>query len=515
MTFPGQKALDNVDLEVRSGEIHALLGQNGCGKSTLIKVLTGYHRPDPGVKYWLSGSPAKLARGGLVSHDGKQLEIRAVHQDLGLVEKLNAVDNIALVAGFCESKGGTVSWSKQERLTRNLLARVGGADIDIREPLARCDPLHRTLVAVARVLAGWKADSGLLILDEPTAPLQAEHVDRLFGVIDGLRSREKQQQDISIIYVSHRLPEIFRISDRLTVLRGGKVVANRTTSAVNHDQLVGLMLGEAAEEMVSRHGRPDPRPAVSETGQRPRCVVRNLRAATIEDLSFSIRPGEILGFAGVVGSGVEQLPYLLAGAAPSAAGSLQIDDEQVDLAKLTPRRARQLGIALVPADRPREGLVLTSTIRDNITLGVLRQFQRRGWLIDSRETQFARSWGARLDLSPNDPSRPVKLLSGGNAQKVSIGKSLAVSKNLLLLAEPTVGVDVGAKNLIYEYLRRESIDSGTPMIVCSSDTLDFTSLCTRVLILNHGRIAHEFSGIEISENNLLRAVLKPEESTDD
>jgi ABC-type sugar transport system ATPase subunit len=237
-TFPGQQALKDVSLEIAQGEVHALLGQNGCGKSTLIKALTGYHQPDPGLKVWLGDKEAHLAHGKVVAKDGEEIEIRAVHQDLGLVDRLNAVDNIGLVIGFSSASAGNIGWRDQANRTRELLGRVGASDLDIWRPLDQCDKLHRTQVAIARVLASWETERGLVVLDEPTASLQAQEVDRLFAVVEEIR-----RSGISVLYVSHRLAEIFRIADRLTVLREGRLIGTRRVSEVDHEGIVSMMLG--------------------------------------------------------------------------------------------------------------------------------------------------------------------------------------------------------------------------------------------------------------------------------
>src|SRR6201996_415015 len=360
-TFVGQKALDRVSLEIAQGEVHALLGQNGCGKSTLIKVLTGYHQPDSGVRVWLGGKEARLAHGKLVAEDGEQIEIRAVHQDLGLVDRLNAVDNIGLVIGFDSAAAGKISWREQARRTRELLARVGAADLDIWRPLDQCDKLHRTQVAIARVLATWESDRGLVVLDEPTASLQAQEVDRLFEVVEEIR-----RSGISVLYVSHRLAEIFRIADRLTVFREGRLIGTREVAEVDHDGLISMMLGstdalEADSETVAAEASVRSTPAA----QRPvRLRVEGLTSKELAGLSFDVHEGEILGFAGVVGSGQEELPYLLVGSHKAASGTLPIGDDEHALSTMSPRRAKRLGLGLVPADRATQALIMQLSVSE-------------------------------------------------------------------------------------------------------------------------------------------------------
>jgi ribose transport system ATP-binding protein len=504
-TFVGQKALDRVSLEIAQGEVHALLGQNGCGKSTLIKVLTGYHQPDPGLKVWLGDKEARLGHGKLTASDEEQIEIRAVHQDLGLVDRLSAVDNIGLVIGFSSARTGNIGWREQAQRTRQLLARVGAADLDIWRPLDQCDKLHRTQVAIARVLATWETEHGLVVLDEPTASLQAQEVDRLFEVV-----KEIRRSGISVLYVSHRLGEIFRIADRLTVLREGRLVGTREVSSVDHDGLISMMLG-STDALAS-----DVETAAVEAGveaspgsSRPvRLRVEGLRSRELAGLSFDVHEGEILGFAGVVGSGQEELPYLLVGSHKAAAGTLRIGDDEHDLSTMSPRQAKRLGLGLVPADRATQALIMQLSVSENMTLPTVSGFERGGRLRKRDEEDFTHRWGERLELSPNNPQMVVSLFSGGNQQKVVLGKAMSVGRTALILAEPTAGVDIGAKALIYNYLRREAA-AGTVMIVCSSDVTDLTEVCTRVIALRNGEIVGVLDREEITEDAITRSILAP------
>jgi ribose transport system ATP-binding protein len=502
-TFVGQKALDRVSLEIATGEVHALLGQNGCGKSTLIKVLTGYHQPDPGLRVWLGEKEARLSHGKVVAEDGEQIEIRAVHQDLGLVDRLNAVDNIGLVIGFSSVAGGNIGWREQARRTRELLARVGASDLDIWRPLDQCDKLHRTQVAIARVLASWETERGLVVLDEPTASLQAQQVDRLFEVVEEIR-----QSGISVLYVSHRLGEIFQIADRLTVLREGRLIGSRKVAEVDHEGLISMMLGstdalEADAETAAAVVEASP------PSERPvRLRVDGLTSRELSGLSFSIHEGEILGFAGVVGSGQEELPYLLVGSHQATAGQLRIGEDEHDLSAMSPRRAKRLGLGLVPADRATQALIMQLSVAENITLPTVSSFERGGRLRQRDEEEFAHGWGERLELSPNSPQKVVGTFSGGNQQKVVLGKAMSVGSTALILAEPTAGVDIGAKALIYNYLRREAA-AGTVMIVCSSDVTDLIEVCTRVIALRNGEIVGELHGEGITEDAITRSILAP------
>lgn len=510
-TFPGQRALDQVDLELRAGEVHALLGQNGSGKSTLIKVLTGFHEPDSGVRVRVDGREAAFTRTGPAPLDGDVLNVRAVHQHLGLVSQLSVVDNVALVTGYQRGVGGRVDWSDQVRLTRDLLSRVGLDGLDVHTSVGLITPLERTQVAIARALHGWEEGThGLLILDEPTAALPAEQAESLFGLVRRLRDA-----GVAIVYVSHRLDDLVAIADHVTVLRDGKSVATTSMRGLTHDDLVGLMLGKeaaaSAHAVVRSHSTAEfaAPVAVPTTGRTLR--VSGLAGAELRGIDFTVAPGEVVGITGIVGAGQDELPYLLVGARKAAAGTVEIDGTTYQVAGLTPRRATKLGVALVPADRAAEAVVPMTDITDNITLPRLRNFARGGWLRRSAERQEACDWIERLSIQPQNPAKLVTELSGGNAQKVVLARWLAVARNALLLAEPTAGVDIGAKSLIYTHLRAASA-AGLPIVVCSTDAMDLEQLCTRVLVLGDGRLKAELTGADVNEDTINHAVLSAMEA---
>ncbi len=507
-TFPGQRALDRVDLQLRAGEVHALLGQNGSGKSTLIKVLTGFHEPDEGVRVRVAGQEGAFTRTGPAPLDGSVLNVRAVHQHLGLVSQLSVVDNVALVTGYLRGRGGRIDWAAQERLTRDLLARVGLEGLDVHTTVDVISPLERTQVAIARALHGWGEDAqGLLILDEPTAALPAEQAEDLFTLVRRLRD-----SGVAIVYVSHRLDDLVSIADHVTVLRDGHSVATTSMEGLTHDDLVGLMLGhEAAEKAhaVVRSHATIPRQVEVPSGVGLR--VRGLAGAELQGLDLTVGPGEVVGVTGLVGAGQDELPYLLVGARRATAGTIEIEGTSYDVATLSPRRAAGLGLALVPADRASEAVLPQTDIADNITLPRLRAFRRGGWLRRSLEREEAVRWIKRLSIQPQNPHKLVTELSGGNAQKVVLARWLAVARTGLLLAEPTAGVDIGAKSLIYSHLRAAAAD-GLPIIVCSTDAMDLEQLCTRVLVLADGQVKAELTGTDIAEDTINHAVLSATEA---
>jgi ribose transport system ATP-binding protein len=508
-TFPGTRALDEVTLVLRAGEVHALLGQNGCGKSTLIKVLTGFHEPDPGSHVLVDGRPGSFTRIGPAPDGGEPVHVRAVHQHLGLVSRLSILDNVALVTGYTRGFAGRVDWNAQQELTRELLARVGLDDIDVYTPVELITPLQRTQVAIARALHGWGKDAaGLLILDEPTASLPAEQAEELFELVRRLRDG-----GVAVVYVSHRLDDLVQIADHVTVLRDGRAVSSSSMVGLTHEDLVNLMLGKQAAERA--HSTVRDRTVEAQrhaTDERPPAKLRvtGLTGSQLRDLDFEVASGEILGITGLVGAGQDELPYLLVGAKRAVRGTMLLAEGTYDIPTLTLRQATGLGIALVPADRAAEAILPQCDIAQNISLPRLNAFRRTGWLRRSLERAEAEAWIQRLSVSPARHDKLVTELSGGNAQKVVLARWLAVAKGALLLAEPTAGVDIGAKSLIYTHLRAAAAE-GLPIVVCSTDAMDLEQLCDRILVLADGTVKAELTGADINEDTIDHAILSASE----
>src|SRR3954451_24639370 len=358
-TFAGTRALIDASLDIRPGEVHALVGQNGSGKSTLIKALAGYHTPDAGAVAELAGEPFA------VGHEVPE-GLHFVHQDLGLVLELNTMDNLALRGGFARGAAGRVHWREQEQLTHRVLARFD-VELDIHRPLAQATPVQRTVVAIAAALQGWQGGSGVLVLDEPTAVLPHEEVERLFAKV-----REVQRAGTSVLYVSHRLDEIFEIADRVTVLRGGRVVATLPVDETEARGLAGLMVGADVD--------PDYRAPVAARPAAPVVLeARELTGTRLRGVDLDVHEGEILGIAGLAGSGMQELAYALAGKAPSAVSGRIRLPARAD-AWLRMADAGRLDIPLVPADRGREGVVAEFSVAENLSLSVLGRLGVRGKL---------------------------------------------------------------------------------------------------------------------------------------
>lgn len=487
-TFPGQVALDDVDLTIAAGRTHALVGQNGSGKSTLIKILAGYHQPDGGAEAELDGRPLPLGDGH-VAHDAG---IRFVHQDLGLVGALNSVENISMGVGYTTRRGGRIDWRADTARAYEGLADLGFTDIDVTAPVATLAPSQKTAVALARALHGWEQNAHLLVLDEPTASLPGADVERLFDAIRILKAR-----GVAILYVSHHLDEVFAIADDVSVLRDGRRVATEPTAALDHDSLIELMIGHRLER--ADHG------SGTQAGGTPRLDVRGLRGGTIRGLDLGVRPGEIVGVAGITGSGRELLVPFITGQAPSDGGSVTVDD--VDIPNFDPGAAIRAGMAFVPADRATHGIIPLTSVTENLTLADVARNWRGGRLRHGDETAECLDWIERLSIKTASTSIPVAALSGGNQQKVLFGRSLRLDPTVLVLDEPTSGIDVAAKDQILGLID-SAAQSGTAVLVVSTDTDELIQLAHRIVVMVDGAIIAELSGAEMTAEHVEHAQLQ-------
>jgi ABC-type sugar transport system ATPase subunit len=483
-TFPGTRALIDASLDIRPGEVHAMIGQNGSGKSTLIKTLAGYHRADPGAVAELGGEPFAI---GHDVPDG----LRFVHQDLGLVHELNAMDNLALRGGFISGAAGRIRWREQEQETYRLLDRFN-VELDIHRPLAEATPVQRTVVAIVAALQGWQGGEGVLVLDEPTALLPQEEVERLFAMV-----REVARAGTSVLYVSHRLDELFEIADRVTVLRAGRVVTTLPMAEVDGRGLASLMVGEDVD--------PDYRAPVAARPDAPVVLsLRDVRGHRLRGVDLDVHRGEILGIAGLAGTGMQELPYVIAGRPRfEASGRIKLpqrSDAWVDVA-----HAETLGIPIVPADRAREGVVAEFAVRENLTLSILGRLGTRGKLGLREERTVVEHWMEELGIVTAGSDALISTLSGGNQQKVVVARCLVREPDLLVLSEPTAGVDIGTRVALYDLIARLA-RGGLTVVVSSSDLGDLLAMCTRVVVLRDGRIATELGADGLTEHALVRAM---------
>lgn len=506
-TFPGQRALTSVDLDVVPGEVHALLGHNGSGKSTLIKILAGIYGPDPGAVIRVAGEELAFAS----PRESHAMGLRFVHQVLGIIDRLTAVENIALGFGYRRGSWRLIDWRAQRNKTRQLLERLN-AHFDIDVPVGDLRPVDRTAVAIARALDSDSGRPRLLVLDEPTAALPPAEVETLFRLVHDARGA-----GTSVLYVSHRLEEVLALADRASILRDGVLVGTRSVGDLGHNDLVELILGEtpvvegAAPPTEVRPGRAG---VAGESPQGPlesletdRSVVlrvRNLTGERMRGIDFDVHRGEVLGIAGITGSGREEVASALVGASPSSVtlevtGSVLIED-------VTPRRAKAAGIVLVLPNRAPGAAAGDLSVVENLVLPNQRRYCWHGVVDRRRELADARRWLDRLDVRPRDAGRAYRLLSGGNQQKVVFAKWLNLDPTTMILDDPTSGVDVGARQVIYDIVRRSAAD-GRSFVVTSSDAEDLVAICDRVLVLRDGHVAAQLRGGDITEANLARAVV--------
>jgi ribose transport system ATP-binding protein len=482
--FPGARALDGVDLDVAAGEVHCLLGQNGAGKSTLIKVLAGAHRPDSGEIRW-AGEPVAFGSPQAADAAG----IATIHQELDLVPGLSVAENVVL--GHEPSRFGFTRPRDAERLTRDLLVRLGHPEIGPRRELGRLSAAGQQVVSMARALA---RDARLIVMDEPSAVLDPDEVRNLFRVIHELTA-----EGTAVVYISHRLEEIREIGDRVTVLKDGRTVARdlpaRTTPTA---EVIRLMTGRSVEYAFPPRTQAPTDETVLE-------VDGLARTGEFAGVGFSVRAGEIVGLAGLVGSGRSEILETVYGARRATAGTVRVRG-RVLRAGSVPAAVRA-GMGLCPEERKSQGLLLGEPVYRNVSLATLGRFARGGFVRGGAERAAAAEVTAQLDVRPADPGRVTRTLSGGNQQKVVLARWLLRGCTVLLLDEPTRGVDVGARSEIYALIRRLAA-SGVAVVLVSSEVPEVLGLADRVLVVREGRVVHEAPGGELDEGRVLDLVME-------
>jgi ribose transport system ATP-binding protein len=489
--FGGVSVLSDVSLEIAAGEVHGLLGENGSGKSTLIKILAGFHQPEPGGRLWVNGAEAKLP---LAPGAFRDLGLSFVHQDLGLIPSLTAAENLFI--GELVSRWSW-RWSWRQRCRRAAaMFSAYGVEIDPARAVGELSRLEQAMLAIVRALeqsaAGARAERTLLVLDEPTVFLPRNGIEQLFVLI-----KSTVASGAAVLFVSHDLDEVREVTDRVTVLRDGRVQGTIATRSATKGELIEMIMGRAFAQSTVAHA-PSPSGAA---------VSIKLRADGLAPLELDVRRGEIVGLTGLVGSGFERLPYLAFGAQAVDDGSLTVDGRTVQLASLTPTRALDHGVVLVPGNRQRDGSVAELSIAENVMLPVLERY-RRGLRLRRRAlVRDTRVLLERFDVRPNEPRAPFGTLSGGNQQKAMLAKWLQVKPNLLLLDEPTQGVDVAAREQIFSIISQVAAD-GAAVICASSDHDQLARLCDRVLIFARGRIAAELRGDRVSKDAITEAAFQ-------
>jgi ribose transport system ATP-binding protein len=482
--FPGVRALDGVDLDVAAGEVHCLLGQNGAGKSTLIKVLAGAHTPDAGEIVW-AGHPVTFGSPQAADAAG----IATIYQELDLVPGLSVAENIVL--GHEPSRFGFSRLRAAEETARALLRRLGHPEIPPRRELGRLSAASQQVVSMARALA---RDARLIVMDEPSAVLDPEEVRNLFRVI-----RELTANGVAVVYISHRLEEIREIGDRVTVLKDGRTVARnlpaRTTPTAD---VIRLMTGRTIEYVFPERSAPPSDEVVLE-------VEGLSRAGEFADVSFTVRAGEVVGLAGLVGSGRSEILETVYGARKATSGTVRVRGRAPRPGSVP--AAVRAGMGLAPEERKSQGLLLGEPVFRNVSLPAMGRFARGGFLGPQSDLAAAAQITEQLDVRPADATRPVRTLSGGNQQKVVLARWLLQGCSVLLLDEPTRGVDVGARSEIYALIRRLAAQ-GAAIVLVSSEVPEVLGLADRVLVVREGRVVHEAPSAELDEGRVLDLVME-------
>ncbi len=504
--FAGATALDGVDFALAAGEVHALVGENGAGKSTLVKIMTGAYRRDAG-RVWLGGAPVAFDTPAAAQDAG----VVAVHQEVHLLRYRTVAENICL--GREPRRWGVIDWAAARREAERAMAAIG-LDLDPRATLGALDAARRQMVALAR---GVSLGARVLVLDEPTSSLADREVEALFDVVGRLKAR-----GVGLVYISHRFDELYAVCERVTVLRDGRLVGERPLAGLERLDLVALMLGTSREAVAAgaatgfgrRGARPgaaataDPRvrggdvQRAPETG--PLLDARNLRrGARLRDVSVAVRPGEVVGLAGLLGAGRSETARALFGADPADGGAARLGGEA--FAPRAPHEAIARGVAFLSEDRKADGIIPELSIRENLTLAALPALTRGGVVSRARQRALVDRFMTRLGIRARDADQPIRELSGGNQQKVLIARWLATSPRLLLLDEPTRGIDVGAKAEI-RALVEELAASGLGVLMASSELDELVEGCTRVAVLRDGRSVGELSGDALTADGIMRAI---------
>jgi ribose transport system ATP-binding protein len=484
-SFSGVPVLRDVDFDLVAGEVHALLGGNGAGKSTLMKILEGVYDRDAG-EVLIDGRAVALGSAAAARAEG----IAMIFQEFSLVPTLTVAQNIYL--GREPRRGPRLLDDRAAERDAAELLRGMGVDLDVRREVASLPTASWQLVEIAKALS---QDARILIMDEPTASLSTSEVEGLFEIIAGLKAR-----GIAIVYITHRLEEVLRVADRVTVLRDGAVVGTEPREALELDRLIELIVGREVHRSMDREGRdrdPDAVPLLS---------LRGLSSGEgVDDISFDVHPGEVVGLAGLMGSGRSELARALFGIDGVTAGQVLVDGEVVSIR--SPRDAIRHRIALVPEDRRTQGLVLDHSVRDNLTLTLLRRLSRHGRLDGDATTATAKRYVERLDIRTRSLGTAVRRLSGGNQQKVVLGKWLATDPRVLLLDEPTVGVDIATRGEIVA-LVHELAAQGRAVIVISSELSELLALADRIVVLRDGRVDRELARSEVADEPALHRLVQ-------
>lgn len=478
--FPGVKALNNVSFKVKKGEVHALCGENGAGKSTLIKILAGVYKTDSGNVVF-KGKPVNIT----TPLEGQKLGISVVHQELKLAENLSVAENIFLGRPMEKYTLGIkrIDWVRQYHEANALIDRLG-IKLDVHELVKNLSIARKQIVEIAKSLS-FKSD--LIIMDEPSATLTDKELAVLFNIIQYLK-----KEGVTIIYISHRLEEIFKIADCVTVLRDGCYIGTVNVKDTSRQKLISMMVGRELENEFPKETYISSEEALK--------VVNLNRKNVLHDINFLVRKGEILGIAGLVGSGRTELARAIFGADSRDTGDIYIGGRKASIKRV--RDAIKLNVALVPEDRKQQGLVLGMTVRENITLVGIDNIIKNGLIKRPEEKDICNEFISRLRIATPDIEKEVKYLSGGNQQKVVLSKWLMVNSDIIIFDEPTRGIDVGAKAEIYKLLN-DLAANGKAIIMISSELPEILGMCDRILVMHNGRIAGELDRSEANQEKIM------------
>lgn len=460
-TYPGVIALNNYSMDFEKGEVHALLGENGAGKSTLIKIISGAIEPDSGQIIFGDRVFKKMT-----PHLARNLGVEVIYQEFSLVESLTVAQNVYLGAGE-----GLFTDLKALKKRAWMIFQEMGVDIDTSAIVRTLSPAKKQLVEIAKSIS---RNAKVLIMDEPSAPLSASEVETMFNIIEKLKT-----MGVTIIYISHRIEELFRVSDRVTVMRDGRYVDTLVTKKTNRKELINLEVGREFKEYYPKRSV-----ALSEIALE----VRHLSGNGDEDISFSVRQGEILGVAGLVGSGRTEMANVIFGSVPKDSGEVWVNGKRVEIH--SPNQAIRSGIGLIPEDRKNHGCIINANILFNISLSVFNKFSRWFILDTKKINQVARYYAEKFNIRTPSLQQQVRNLSGGNQQKVVIAKTLAADTNILIFDEPTRGIDVGAKQEIYN-LMIELVNQGKAIVMISSEMEELLGMSDRLIVLSEGRFMGE------------------------
>lgn len=495
-TFGTTRALNNVTLKILHGEIHGLLGQNGCGKSTLIKILAGFHEPDEGGELFINGTRVGLP---LAPGEFKEYGISFVHQDLGLVPNLTVLENWTL-GEIAYSPSLKINWKEKKRKMQQVFSNYEFS-IDFDATIINLSPVEKAMLAILRAVEDIKSNSfvienkcGLLVLDEPTVFLPRTAVDILFKLV-----RKIASEGIGIIFVSHDLDEVKELTDSFTVLRDGYNVGDGKTNELTKDEIIKMILGE---ELVLYQSKD--KKNINKQQDKESMYIKNLKGNIVVSESFEIKKGEVLGITGLAGSGFEEIPLLLFGAnQPQNEGYLQINTKKINLKDFNPQKAVRSKMALIPADRLNAGAIASLSIEDNMMMQSLHRYNPmkiRMKAMREKSMQLV----SEYEVYPNNVETNLGQLSGGNQQKVILAKWIQENPDLLILHEPTQGVDIGARQQIYRIIEHAVKQNHTSVVCCSSAYEELEQICDRVLIMVKGRIIKELVGKEITKENITK-----------